>query len=626
MLINERKQAEEVLSVLAKSSAISFDTETTGLYPHHGDTFFALIMSTGSETYYFDFNSKSKKHLSTHDLDLFSELFSQKRLWIAHKMKFDREMLATKGIYLSGTFHCTLTMERLLDSLCLNFDLDAVASRYGYQKLNTVSLYIRGHQLTSEVVDISTGKKEQKQHYDDVPIDIMYQYGIRDAQITYRIHEKQLEAYLEQGLPDELYEMEMALNDVVFHMEHCGIRVDPNFLHTAYINGTISLGRQLASFKGAYGVDYVDSNKAMTTLFEHLKDRWVYGDKTVAGNKNPSFDKSWLQKMLPDQRAQDVLGIRQAKSNLDYIEGMSRVRDSRDHIHTNLNQHGASTGRFSSSAPNTQNLTRNREGADNIRSAIVPLHEGWWLASIDYDQIEYRLAMDYAGCPHMTKAILGGLDVHEAMAQIVGIKRQEAKAVNFGIIYGSGDQALADSLSISLMKAKELKAAIFHKSPALSRLLQDVMHKADVRGYISTWLGRKLRFPVYYDKFRIPRKTSYKAPNGLCQGGAADIMKMAMVKVSKFLAPLDTKMILTVHDELILSGPPDEEHIIDAVTEIMSKVYKSRFIPITASAKLTYTNLSEMKEYVGYRGKVRGVQEEAGRPEAEEEGQASTQV
>jgi DNA polymerase-1 len=234
-----------------------------------------------------------------------------------------------------------------------------------------------------------------------------------------------------------------------------------------------------------------------------------------------------------------------------------------------MNQGGTQTGRFSYSAPNLQNVPKEAvEGKDfYVRKCFVP-RPGYCFVMIDYDQQEYRLMVDLAGENELIKKINGGLDVHTATAEMMGVDRTTAKTINFMLLYGGGHEKLAKALGITNLRAKELKGRYFRTLPKVERFIKETKIGGELLGLVTNWMMRRY---YLFDKGK-----AYILPNHIIQGGCADVIKSAMVKISTFLEASNylTHMLVQVHDELLFEVHESELHLVPKFKEIMESIYK----------------------------------------------------
>jgi DNA polymerase-1 len=245
------------------------------------------------------------------------------------------------------------------------------------------------------------------------------------------------------------------------------------------------------------------------------------------------------------------------------------------------------SGRFSSSNPNFQNITRtggNGEGGFEIKGALVP-RDGFTFYNFDFAAQELRLMLDLAGAAELCEKIKAGQDPHQATADMVGISRQSAKTLNFALIYSAGPARIAEMLGIGVDAAKKLRAEYFHALPEVQKFIRSTIHEAEDYKCVRTWFGRVLRFPS--------RDECYRAPNHRIQGGSSDIVKLAIVACYAFLVGKKSRMILTVHDSIIFEIAHGEEWILLRLKELMIAAYPHRILPMDVSIERAASNMAE---------------------------------
>ena len=610
MLVGKHNLEDAIADILA-SRRISLDTETTGLNAYKGDKVFSLIIFADKtqEGYYFNFN-KNPDHLGDvitdnylldyKDLDIiFKSLYLFERVYI-HNAKFDMHMIAESMGYveelLKANIYCTEALARLVNNDLFSYSLDALGKLIGYEKDDRVKKYISEHKLYT-LVDV--GKKEPRKdlHYDLVPFEIISEYGITDAVVGFKLGEhivNRLEQYnfeqLESGYKGnaDLIKTELELTKVLFKMERVGVKIDRAYSSSAleFYKAKIIIAQ--CEFKKLTGVDFVDSRKVLKPAFDKLGLSYPTTAKGNASFKADALDK------IDNPIANIIKDYRGAYKNAyTYYKNFLDLSDDNYVLHTNLRQGGTATGRMSCREPNLQNVPKRADkGEYKARAAFVP-REGYFFAMVDYDQMEYRLFMDYAEEMELIKKVLDGLDVHTATADMVSIDRDSAKTVNFSLLYGSGDKALAENLGIPFSEGKDLKFKYFQNLQEVKKTTRNIVSTAENRGYIFNIHGRRCF---------IPRKLCYKAPNYLIQGGCGDIVKKAMVDIDKFLDDKKSRMILQIHDEILYEVAYDEYDIIDKLRDIMVNAYNYTHLPLTAGADYSFKSWYA-KEGVDY-GKI----------------------
>lgn len=594
-MIVTRSNFQSVLSALRKRERLSLDTETTGLRMYQQDRIFSLIIGTEVDTYYFNFQDyENIEEDYVLPRTLFGELqagvFSDpSKLWYLHNAKFDMGGLHREGAELAGPVHCTEAVARVLYNEHLTYSLDACAKRIGLTKDDAVEEYISEHGLWEW--DQIPGKKTRSKNkfFHLVPFNIVSAYGETDARITYQLGRNQEEALhshllsTPQGQPQlsQVVENEKRFTKTCFEMERVGVKIDSVYCQKAALFEGSRAEKVALEFEKVTGLPFKDSNKVLAEAFTKLGEKFPLTEKG-----NPSFASEVLSE-FESPVAQLVLDFRDARSKANYYHGFLYFADSDGRVHPNMRQGGTATGRTSGSDPNFQNLTKEDSEADLakeflVRRAIVPT-PGFFFACPDYDQVEYRLMLEHAARKEgqitpLIEAVLSGLDVHEACAQLAQamgfqITRSQAKTVNFLTLYGGGNAKLAKGLGCSLDAAKSIQDSIFKAAPEIRRLIRGIIRTAESRGYVFNWFGRRSYFSDH--------NFAYKAPNYLIQGGAADVMKIAQNRILDRLRGHKSRMLVQVHDELLFEIHESEAAILPDLKGIMEQVFPHRYLPLT---------------------------------------------
>ena len=381
----------------------------------------------------------------------------------------------------------------------------------------------------------------------------------------------------ENGQSALLYEIEMPLAAVLADMELCGCRVD--------MAGLEDYGKKLLALEDEYkeriyyhagGEFNINSPKQLgEVLFERLMLPAVKKTKTGYSTDAEVLEKLRAYHPIVD----DILDYRQvAKLRGTYAEGLCKAADAEGRIHTNFKQTGTATGRLSSSDPNLQNIPIKTELGRAFRRFFLASNSDYVLIDADYSQIELRLLAAISGDEIMQESFREGTDIHTTTAsKVFGVApdqvtvelRKRAKAVNFGIVYGIGDFSLATDLGISRAKAREYIDGYLATYPAVDMYLKNIIKEAYEKGYVTTLLGRRRYIPELAEKNKMRRAFGERvAMNSPIQGTAADIIKIAMIRVAERLRErhLDARLILQVHDELLIEA---RREIVDEVRDLL---------------------------------------------------------
>ena len=567
---------------------LSLDTETTGLLPFHGDKVFAITWSNGIDSWYLEI-PEGRSILPPF---LEKMLSDPNRIWYLHNAKFDMHFLRKHfGVVIEGTVIDTMVLARLEFNDHLSYSLDACASRIGLQKSDEVEKYITENKLWEWVT--IPGKKVRKKNkfFQKVPKEIMVKYACLDAEVTFKLAEHLLKRIreIDSLLPDapklmDVAKQEFEVTHIVAWMEAGGTKIDPDYSDMAFEFYQEESREADNEFEKLTGEKYKSSPKLFAKIFESEKDKWAYTEKG-----NPSFDSDAIKK-FENPAAKQILTLRDAKSRADFFAGFNFFADEFDFIHPTFNQAGTATGRFSSSEPNFQNLSNDEESEEvalPVRNAIIPPDSQYCIVSLDYDQQEYRMMLDYAGEDTLIEQVKAGVDVHQATADMMGVSRKYAKTLNFMLLYGGGVGKLADALNISGYEATKLRDLYFSRLPKVQKFISTVIHTAKLRGYVYNWMGRR---------YFCEPNFAYKMPNRIIQGGGADVMKKALVGVYNLLENKHSYIFLTVHDELDIYIHRSELALVPQIKKIMEDAYPYKKLPLTVSVSHSWDSLGELKD------------------------------
>lgn len=595
-MIVSRENLEGVVEKLT-TGTYALDTETSGLRAHHGDRLFSLILSTSgpaldAQTYYFNFQAYAELAEGwvlprKQTLAMLGRVFANSsNTYFLQNAKFDLAMLAREGVELAGRIYDTEVMGRLLYNRHMKYSLDSLVKEIGMEKSGEVEEYIAKHKLFTWVESPGKEKKSKWPHYDKVPFAIMSRYGEQDGSITLALghHQRRELTKWAEIIPgrklESLIQTEADLVKTCFAMEETGIRIDKGYCETAYAYETAQMHTHAKEFKELSGVPLLDSRLVLAKAFTAAGEKYPLTEKG-----NPSFTDEVLEGFTTPL-AQVLRNYRTAvKRGNTYFANFLYYADAGDRIHPNMRQAGTDTGRMSYSNPNLQNVPKEDEGEFPIRRSFVPDSPDHLLVAIDYNQMEYRMLLEYAKEAGVIRKILDeGMDVHQATADTMGVDRKAAKTLNFLLLYGGGAQKLADEIGTTLGQAQELKEKYFDRLPGVRKFSQGVARRANTRGYIFNWAGRVCHFPLMMN----PRtgkldRFAYRGPNHLIQGGCADVVKIAMNQCHEYLRDKRTKMLLQVHDEILFSVPRSEMEIVPALRKIMESAYPARHLPLTCS-------------------------------------------
>ncbi len=491
-------------------------------------------------------------------------------LKVGHNIKYDAQVLANYGLSFK-TIDDTMVLSYVLDCGLHGHSLDELSERHC------------DHQNIKFKEVAGTGKAQVT--FDYVGLDKALDYAAEDADMTCRLHKLLKSRLVDEAMVTVYETMERPLIGVLVDMERHGIRVDAVELKRLSADFAVRLGDLEVEIHGLAGRDFnVGSPKQLgEVLFDEMQ--LPGGKKGKTGAYATGADV--LDKLAGDGHAlpQKVLDWRQlAKLKSTYTDALTaQIHPGTGRVHTSYSMAGTSTGRLASSDPNLQNIPVRTEEGRKIRKAFIA-EEGCLLLSADYSQIELRLLAHVAGIDSLIEAFKSGEDIHALTAsQVFGVPlegmdpmvRRQAKAINFGIIYGISAFGLARQLDISNGAASDYINAYFERYPGIRAYMEQTKEEARNQGYVSTLFGRKCHVRGIDDKAPQMRAFAERAAiNAPIQGGAADIIKRAMVAMPDALeqAGLAAKMLLQVHDELIFEVPENE---IEATSGVVKKTMEN---------------------------------------------------
>ena len=513
---------------------------------------------------------------------------------IAHNCKFDMHMLANAGMKIVGKLHDTVVLTKLTDE-----------NRHSYQLRDLAAGYENGITKFEYMVD-SYKQLNKVSDYRQIPRELLSEYANADVWNCKLAFTKEYPRLIQDELED-LYNNEMELMIALYAMERYGMKVDTSYEVTLKQDlQELTDNAERAIYEEAGKVFNINSTKQLYEVLINIGVSERLISKTDKGN--PKLDKNALANLAENHNVsivQKILEYRKYEKLLTtYAEGIYEQRDAKDRVHGSINQTEATTGRMSITKPALQTLPKRDK---RIRKAFVPDDE-YKMWFFDLDQVEYRLFAHYAKLPSLLEQIKNGYDVHAATAATLfnhnldelvekvhsgddeaNALRSRAKTLNFALIYGMGNQALANDLKVSLTEATDIKARYFSTMPEARVFLNTVQQVIKMRGYVKNFYGRRRR---------LDPDDCYKAPNALIQGCAADYIKHKIVKIYKFLMyyKYKTHMTNVVHDEVVFSIHEDEQRLAPMLRWLMSDFETFR-CPITAGAESGNPSWGEKEEH-----------------------------
>jgi DNA polymerase I len=500
---------------------------------------------------------------------------------VAQNAKYDMLVLRRAGLPLGGLVSDTMVASYVLDPGRRSHGLDLLA------------LEFLDHTMTS--YEDLCGKGRQQLPYDVVPIACARDYSCEDADVTWQL-EQRFRPQLEAQQIYELYrDVEMPLLAVLADLEWVGIEIDRPWF--ASLKERFARERQrveLEIYESAGGEFNINSNPQLReVLFERLQLPII--KRTPTG---PSTDASVLQELADAGHELPVLLMEYrelSKLESTYIDALpALVNPHTGRLHTSFNQTVAATGRLSSSEPNLQNIPIRRELGRDIRRGFVP-RKGWMLLGADYSQIELRLLAHLSGDPAFVHAFKSGGDIHREtaalifdvpLAEVTSEMRSRAKTINFATIYGQGPHALSRQLKIPHAEAKEFIERYFVRFQRVREYLDSMVEYAREHGYVETIFKRRRYIPELRDRnFNIRAFGERTAANSPIQGSAADLIKIAMIRIhDRLLAErLSARMLLQVHDELVFEVPGPELESVTALVRDEMEHAATLSVPLIVS-------------------------------------------
>ena len=574
------QELKEFIDAAIAAGTVAFDCETDSL-----NTItckiqgFSLCHKKGSAVYVplaqdeqslFDSEKIEKK-------SAFAELkriFNQPDLKIImHNGKFDLKALASNGLFENNKieYKCKL-IDTMIATWLLNPDRNGKNS-YSLEWLSETFLHLKGIEFSSIV--------KKGQTFADVPLDQAVPYASEDADFTLQLWE-----FLSERFKDErrqkLFELEMRLLPILANMELAGIHLDSKALHeynAELTNGIENIENEIYKEVG-HPFNIASPKQLQTVLFEERKLKPEKKTKT-----GYSTDTSVLEELAHyDSVPKMILEFRElSKLQSTYVETLPEMTDKNGRIHTDFVQTGTATGRLSCRDPNLQNIPVRNEAGRRIRSSFTA-PEGKVLISADYAQIELVVLAHLSGDKNMCQAFIEGTDVHKATAALIfGVKPEEvtaemrrtAKTINFGVIYGMSAFRLANDLGISRTQAAQFISSYDQLYAGITNFKAQTILNAETNGYVETILGRRRPIMNINSRNKVEKAGAERmAINTPVQGSAADIVKKAMIEVDSALKEMNNgaKLLLQVHDELILECPDEQKTIEETIALVKDKM------------------------------------------------------
>jgi len=562
-IVASEQDLQHLVQELAAAGQIALDTETTSTDPLRARLVGISLAVRPGEGYYLPVghNGDEAQLPLTQVLDaLRPALCDPAKPKLGHNLKYDALVLLQAGLEVTPLAVDTMIAEWLINPASHTLGLKAMSEVY------------LGVEMTH--IEELIGKGKNQRSMADVAVAEAAPYAAADAEMVLRLWPL-LQRRLQEQKADRLFgEIEMPLVPVLLEMERTGIRLDVDFLRQMSVDLSqrlIEIERQVYEQVG-YTFNLNSTQQLSEALFNRLKlPAPGQRKKTASGHFSTSAD------VLEDLRGQHpvidlILEQRElAKLKSTYLDALpAQINPLSGRIHTSYNQTGSVTGRLASSDPNLQNIPTRTELGRRVRNAFVA-SPGQALLSVDYSQIELRIVAHMAGDEAMLAAFRAGQDIHATTAaaiygrplgEVTKEQRRHAKAINFGLIYGMSAFGLSRSTDLTLGESEDFVRAYFEQFPGVKTYLDGIRQLAARQGYVETLLGRRRYFPNLSNpaNVNVRNREEREAINAPIQGTAADIMKLAMIRLPQALrsANCQARLLLQVHDEVVLECPHDQ--------------------------------------------------------------------
>jgi DNA polymerase-1 len=577
LTLHHESELSEFVPKLESAALVGFDTETTGLEPMVA-RLVGMSFAFGDTAWYLplahEYPGAPEQTGVEKALKILKVWLESDRLAkVGQNLKFDAHILANHGVHLAGIAHDTL-LESYVYEVHERHDLDTLAQRHlGWKTIS---------------YDEVTGKGASRISFAAVDIAHATEYAAEDADCALAIHEVLIGKISSDEKLKFIYEqVEMPAMPVLLRMERNGVLIDSAKLEAqSHELGKEMLVIEQKAYQAAGQPFNLNSPKQIQEiLFD--KQKLPVKKKTPKGQ--PSTDEDVLAELALDYPLPKLLleyrGLAKLKST--YTDKLPRMVDAKTgRVHTTYSQATAVTGRLASNDPNLQNIPIRTPQGRRIREAFIA-PPGCKIVSADYSQIELRIMAHLSGDKGLRHAFEHGHDVHQATAaEVFGVplekvtkdERRTAKVINFGLIYGMSAFGLAQNLGLERATAQAYIESYFTRYPGVKKFMDQTREKARRDGYVETVFGRRLRLPEIQSGSPARRQAAERAAiNAPMQGTAADLIKLAMIAVQGFLdeSGLKTKLIMQVHDELVLEAPENElAEVKEKVRELMQNVAK----------------------------------------------------
>jgi DNA polymerase-1 len=604
-MLNEKSELRKLIARLKKCGRFSIDFETTAADPMRAELVGISVAMIPEAAWYIPVGHRPEALLISEQEEDHGELFPESSMAqldtetvleslrpiledesvkkIGQNIKYEIIILARKGIDLKGVDFDTMVASYLLNPSKPRHNLDQLALEFlNYRKISIEQLIGKGaKQITMDRVNVSD----------------VVDYACEDADITLRLH-RLLEPLLkEKELYDLFEQVEIPLIGILAEMEMAGVSVDKEVFSelSARLEGQLDTLQEEIHRLAGKEFNINSTQQLGKILFEEMNLTPVKRTKTGHSTDVAVLEKLATEHELPGK----VLEYRTlGKLKSTYIDALPvLINPETDRIHTSFNQTVTATGRLSSSEPNLQNIPIRSEIGREIRKAFIPSDVGKALMSADYSQIELRVLAHLSGDEELCEAFRDGADIHDrTSSKIFGVPidkvtsdmRRKAKVANYGILYGISAAKLATDIGIEREDAEEFVENYFKVVPRVREYLNDVVEGARQNGYVTTVMNRRRYIPdINSGNIGVRRFAERTAINTPIQGSAADLIKIAMIKIAEIIAERELRsiMILQVHDELVFEVPLEEVNEMEKlIKETMETAYPLN-VPVVADIR-----------------------------------------
>ena len=569
VIVKTKAERKKLLGMLQKQKAVCFDTETTGLNPRTALPLGIAFSCEPHKAYYVLCDQDEGKAQMV--LEEFRPLFENPEIEkIGHNLKYDVTLLKWHGIEVAGTLMDTMLAHSMKEPE-MNHGLDYLSKLYlGYRPIPTT--------------DLLGPKGPEQRNMRDIPVEIVGEYAAEDADITLQVSSVLRPDIEKRGVSQVCYDIECPLIPVLVDMEFEGISLDVEALEDFSTRLSAEIDQLRDGIYEAAGREFnIDSPKQLGVVLYDELELEKNPRKTATGQYS-TRESELLRLANKHQIIQDVLDYRNAvKLKSVYVDQLPHsINEKTGRLHTHYSQTWTATGRMQSNNPNLQTIPIRKERGKEIRAAFVPRDEDHLILAADYSQIELRIMAELSQDEGMMEAFETGTDIHTVTASkvfkvehedVTREMRDKSKTVNFGIIYGISAFGLQQRLNIPRSEANELIKNYFEKYPGVQAYIDRTIEFAKEHGYVATQTGRRRYIRDINSRNHSLRSAAERlAMNSPIQGTAADMLKLAMIRVHAALqqGEFKTKMLLTVHDELVFDMHKSEtETVIPVIVEAM---------------------------------------------------------